>query len=239
MLRLICLSDTHGLHRQIAAPHGDVLIIAGDLTRHGQPDELPDLNDWLGTLPHAHKLLIAGNHDFICEQQPQRIPQLLSNATYLCDTTIEIAGIVCFGSPWTPGGGWAFSRSLNALAYRWAEIPEHTDVLITHGPPLGTLDQNARASIWAARRWPRRCAACGHICTSLVISTRRTACPRRMVSPLSTRAAARSPTRQYTRRWSSSYRKASPRENQISGLVETITPCVRHVVLALHLGEQL
>jgi hypothetical protein len=79
---------------------GDVLIIAGGLTRHGGPDELPDLNDWLGTLPHAHKLLIAGNHDFICEQQPERIPQLLSNATYLCDTTIESAGVVFFGSPY-------------------------------------------------------------------------------------------------------------------------------------------
>lgn len=171
MLRLVCLSDTHGLHRQIAVPHGDVLILAGDLTRHGQPDELPDLNDWLGTLPHAHKLLIAGNHDFICEQELERIPQLLSNATYLCDTTIEIAGVVCFGSPWTPsGGGWAFSRSLNALAYRWAEIPEHTDVLITHGPPLGTLDQNARgehlgcpALAEAVRRVRPRLHVFGHI----------------------------------------------------------------------------
>jgi predicted phosphohydrolase len=143
MLRLVCLSDTHGLHRQIVVPYGDVLIVVGDRTRHGEPDELPDRNDWLGILPHAHKLLIAGNHDFICEQQPQRIPQLLSNATDLCDTTSIIVGAVCFGSPWTPSGGWACSRSLNALAYRWAEIPEHTDVLITHGPPLGTLDQNA------------------------------------------------------------------------------------------------
>jgi predicted phosphohydrolase len=162
---------THGLHRQIVVPHGDVLIIAGDLTRHGELDELPDLNDWLGTLPHAHKLLIAGNHDFICEQQPERIPQLLSNATYLCDTTIEIAGVVCFGSPWTPGGGgWAFSRSLNALAYRWAEIPATTDVLITHGPPLGTLDQNARgehlgcpALAEAVRRVRPRLHVFGHI----------------------------------------------------------------------------
>jgi hypothetical protein len=78
---------------------GDVLISAGDRTRHGEPDELPDLNDWLGTLPHVHKLLIAGNHDFICEQQPERIPHILSNATDLCDTTMVIAGAVCFGSP--------------------------------------------------------------------------------------------------------------------------------------------
>jgi len=78
MLRLICISDTHGLHRQIAVPDGDVLI-------------------------HF------------------------------------------FGSPWTPGGGgWAFSRSLNALAYRWAQIPDRIDVLITHGPLLGVRDWNYR-----------------------------------------------------------------------------------------------
>jgi hypothetical protein len=30
MLRLVCLSDTHGLHWQIVVLDGDVLILAGD-----------------------------------------------------------------------------------------------------------------------------------------------------------------------------------------------------------------
>jgi len=144
MLRLICISDTHGLHRQIMVPDGDVLIHAGDLTRRGELDELRELNDWLGTLPHAHKIVIAGNHDYICEETPELVPQLLDNATYLCDTAATLGGYHFFGSPWTPGGGWAFSRSLNALAYRWAQIPDGVDVLITHGPPLGVRDRNYR-----------------------------------------------------------------------------------------------
>ena len=143
MLRLVCISDTHSLHRQITVPEGDVLLHAGDFTRRGELDELRDFNDWLGTLPHPNKIVIAGNHDRICEEVPELIPQLLSNATYLCDTSTVIAGYSFYGAPWIAGiGGWAFTRSLNTLVYRWANIPTNTDVLITHGPPLGGQDRN-------------------------------------------------------------------------------------------------
>jgi len=68
-MRIVALADTHGLHRQIIVPPGDLLIHAGDLTRHGEVDELRDFNVWLGALPHRHKLVIAGNHDRICLTQ--------------------------------------------------------------------------------------------------------------------------------------------------------------------------
>jgi Icc-related predicted phosphoesterase len=145
MLRLVCISDTHGLHHQLDIPDGDVLIHAGDVTRHGQLAELHDLNAWLRTQPHPYKIVIAGNHDRICEEIPDMVPNILSSATYLCDESLQIGTTHFFGAPWTPGsGGWAFSRSLNALSYHWAQIPDTTTVLITHGAPLGWLDQNAR-----------------------------------------------------------------------------------------------
>jgi Icc-related predicted phosphoesterase len=31
-----------------------------------------------------------------------------------------------------------------ALAYHWAELPDGIDLLLTHGPPLGVQDQNAK-----------------------------------------------------------------------------------------------
>lgn len=31
--------------------------------REGTLDNIEDINDWLGTLPHPHKIVIAGNHD--------------------------------------------------------------------------------------------------------------------------------------------------------------------------------
>jgi predicted phosphohydrolase len=50
-------------------PDGGVLIHAGDLTAHGTLEELQALNHWLGTLPHRHKLVIAGNHDWVCAER--------------------------------------------------------------------------------------------------------------------------------------------------------------------------
>lgn len=144
-MRLVVLADTHGFHRQISIPPGDVLVHAGDLTRHGDLHELRDFNTWLGELPHPHKLVIAGNHDRICEEVPELLPELLNHATYLCDRAVVIEGRSFYGAPWTQSvGGWAFTRSLTALGYTWAQIPHDTAVLLTHGPPLGACDQNRR-----------------------------------------------------------------------------------------------
>lgn len=52
-MKIVCISDTHSLHRHIPEiPDGDVLIHAGDSLGQGRLDNIEDLNDWLGTLPH-------------------------------------------------------------------------------------------------------------------------------------------------------------------------------------------
>ncbi|NNJ13753.1 metallophosphoesterase, partial [Chloroflexales bacterium ZM16-3] len=53
-------------------------------------------------------------------------------------------GVQIYGSPWTPSLGWAFARSPLALHDHWAELPDGIDVLITHGPPRGARDQDAK-----------------------------------------------------------------------------------------------
>ena len=35
MLRIVCVSDTHGKHRKTVIPDGHVLLHASDLTEHG------------------------------------------------------------------------------------------------------------------------------------------------------------------------------------------------------------
>jgi len=142
-MRLVCLSDTHSLHRSIPAiPDGDVLIHAGDCLGVGTLDNLEDLNDWLGTLPHRHKIVIAGNHDWVFQQAPELAREALSNATYLQDSGSEIDGIRFWGSPWTPTFmDWAFMLERGEpLHEKWQQIPRTTDVLITHGPPRGIGD---------------------------------------------------------------------------------------------------
>ena len=65
IMRLVLISDTHGDHDHLTVPDGDVLIHAGDMTENGEVSEVRDFNRWLGTLPHKHKLVIAGNHAFL------------------------------------------------------------------------------------------------------------------------------------------------------------------------------
>jgi Icc-related predicted phosphoesterase len=142
-LRLVCMSDLHSLKPACPVPVGDVLIIAGDICGYGTLDEIKAFDDFLADLPHSHKLLIAGNHDWPFARVPQQAIALLQNATYLEDSGIEIDGIKFWGSPWQPFFcNWAFNLPRGTpLAKIWSKIPSETDVLITHGPPYGILDQ--------------------------------------------------------------------------------------------------
>lgn len=141
-MRIVCLSDTHNHHDFITVPDGDLLIHAGDLTGRGTMPEVLAVNKWLGTLPHRHKIIIAGNHDFGFEREPALFRSLITNAIYLQHEAVEVAGLKIFGSPYTPWfHNWAFNvQSPADMARHWSRIPDDTDILITHGPPEGVLD---------------------------------------------------------------------------------------------------
>jgi hypothetical protein len=145
-MRIVCISDTHARHHLTVVPDGDILEHAGDITRHGSLEDVESFDRWLGTLPHRHKVVICGNHDFCFQEQPQRARALLTNAIYLEDSGCEIEGLAFYGSPWQPWfGGWAFNLPRGEeLARVWARIPDRVDVLITHGPPEGILDRTSR-----------------------------------------------------------------------------------------------
>ena len=145
-IRLVAISDTHGLHRHLTIPDGDILVHAGDITGHGQVEQVADFNEWLGTLPHRHKLVIAGNHDFCFEDQPVETAALLTNCIYLFDEAITLDGLYFYGTPWQPWFfDWAFNlRRGSEIRAKWELIPPETDVLITHGPPLGYGDLTSR-----------------------------------------------------------------------------------------------
>jgi Icc-related predicted phosphoesterase len=61
---------------------------------------------------------------------------------YLLDKMVEIDGIKIYGSPWQPRFyDWAFNVNRGeAIAKKWELIPENLDILVTHGPPYGMLD---------------------------------------------------------------------------------------------------
>lgn len=142
-MKIVCISDTHLLHRNLRyMPEGDILIHAGDITMQGSLEAIQGFNNWLGELPYKHKIVIAGNHDWIAEKRPDLMYHFLSNGIYLQDEAVEVEGLKFYGIPWTPRFfDWAFNVDDPFPASRYFnQIPLDTDVLISHGPPYGYLD---------------------------------------------------------------------------------------------------
>src|SRR4029077_13244891 len=69
-IRVVCLADTHTLRPDV--PDGDLLIHAGDLSNDGSVREVQAAVDWLRTLPHPYKVVIAGNHDRYFDARSRR-----------------------------------------------------------------------------------------------------------------------------------------------------------------------
>ncbi len=142
-IEVVVLSDTHD--RICAVPDGDILIHAGDLTMMGRPNQIMAAAEWLRGLPHPHKIVIAGNHDWLFQTNPRMARSLLGDGiTYLENEGCEVMGLKFWGSPVTPTFfDWAFNVDRGApIRKYWGNIPAGLDMLITHGPPHGILDQS-------------------------------------------------------------------------------------------------
>ena len=157
-MKLVVISDTHCT--QFPIPEGDILVHCGDHTYKGTVPESEPALQWLSDQPHKYKIVIAGNHEIGWEDDMSRnyyrpsdkqrtkphVFDKFPNLIYLQDTGIEIEGLKFWGSPTQPYFyNWAFQKQRGPeLEKHWAQIPEDTDVLITHGPPYGFGDTNKR-----------------------------------------------------------------------------------------------
>lgn len=152
-MKIVVLSDTHGLHRNVKVPDSDLLIFCGDITMSGEFDVIDDFNKWLGELPNREKIVIAGNHDMTLYEHNDRFiaygHDVITNAIYLENSDVEIDGYTFYGSPYSPSINGAsehiyrklfgFNASRDIMRDRWGN-PQDADVLITHSPPFGILD---------------------------------------------------------------------------------------------------
>ncbi len=144
VMKITCISDTHGKHDHLSLPAGDMLIHTGDLSHKGRKQEIKAFLTWFAEQPFRYKIFIAGNHDFFIEQSPNSFRRMIpSECIYLENSEILIEGIHIWGSPITPYFyNWAFNRHRGQdIARYWDEIPKGTDILITHGPPSMVLDR--------------------------------------------------------------------------------------------------
>ena len=160
-IRVVCISDTHSITESLQPiPSGDILVHAGDLTNVGEVKDIVEFNNFMGQLPHPHKIVIAGNHDMLFdggefemkkaywevlrpeENTPQYVRSLLTNCTYLEDSGCEVLGYNIYGTPWQPTFcNWAFNLDTQVEREdKWKLIPDNTHILIVHGPPYGIGD---------------------------------------------------------------------------------------------------
>lgn len=69
-IHVVCISDTHT--KTPSVPNGDLLIHSGDLTNEGTLKEIQAQFDWLASLPHKYKVVLAGNHDSYFDPKSRR-----------------------------------------------------------------------------------------------------------------------------------------------------------------------
>lgn len=151
-VRIVCISDTHT--KKSVIPDGDVLIHAGDLANQGTADEIQDQINWIASLPHHHKIVIAGNHDSFFDPRSRHHTDVnasldFKDVHYLQHASITLVfprsmnrHLIFHGAPQIPAcGGDDFAFQYPRRQDAWSgTVPPSTDVLITHTPPRHHLD---------------------------------------------------------------------------------------------------
>lgn len=133
-MKILHISDTHGCHRRLHdLPQADIVVHSGDFTMNGSEQEALDFMNWFCDLPYPQKIFICGNHDECL--YGATIDGLDGNVHYLCNSGIEIEGLKFYGVPMFMG-----DCITDRQTRHYANIPDDTDILITHTPPFGILD---------------------------------------------------------------------------------------------------
>lgn len=146
-MRIVAISDTHGYHKQLTIPEGDMLICAGDFSMKAKAVDVIEFAKWFNELPHKHKVIVAGNHDMACEPWNAWSHEAFLPAIYLNHEAVEVNGYRVFGSPYSSSiyvpSPWSFDYDPKGTRSEelWSQIPDHLDILVTHGPPKGICDK--------------------------------------------------------------------------------------------------
>lgn len=150
-MKITAISDLHGHFPVLSG--GDLLIIAGDLTARHSTTEFFAFLAWLKKQKYRKKVLVAGNHDEVLDKGIpfSMLDEFEQTCTYLLDSVTEFEGLKIWGSPWTMKflgqnpDYMAFSCDIDTqMMEKWEMIPDDVDILITHTPPYGILDECSR-----------------------------------------------------------------------------------------------
>eukprot|EP01062_Namystynia_karyoxenos_P023160 TRINITY_DN18908_c0_g1_i1.p1 TRINITY_DN18908_c0_g1~~TRINITY_DN18908_c0_g1_i1.p1 ORF type:complete len:244 (+),score=56.62 TRINITY_DN18908_c0_g1_i1:88-819(+) len=170
-VRIVCISDTHGRHRDLKVPDGDVLIHAGDYTHFGKEEDARDFAAWLAEQPHPHKVVVNGNHEQNAPwvaQAPDifRAHTFLSQGSAVCDCTGQGPGrprklVRVYGTRFC----WPMAAGAPNPYFDMIQESDQVDILVAHGPAAGCVDggKGCSALLKCARRLRPRAVISGHI----------------------------------------------------------------------------
>ena len=162
MPKIACISDLHTHMQHVIVPPCDIVICAGDISYSGHTKDIKKFLQWFSAIKAQHHVFIAGNHDLIFERDPERAANILAkfpSVIYLENSGVIIDGLKLWGSPWTQKfHDWAFNADADKLQAVWSQIPDDTDILITHSPQYGILDR---------AQWTNELAGCKQLATAI------------------------------------------------------------------------
>ena len=130
---IFVFSDTHGKHRDVIVPEeADIVICAGDAVEDNlKGDEYDDFIDWFSGLSAKWKIFIPGNHELSFEiDNSKEIKKAMDDKgiSVMQNSIEECEGItIC-----SIGGNISIADE---------DIPTDIDILVTHYPPYGILDE--------------------------------------------------------------------------------------------------
>jgi Icc-related predicted phosphoesterase len=176
-VRIAAVGDVHvgvdsgrvlGRPEQLATT-ADLLLVAGDLTRHGTPDEARVLAEEIGRAP-VPVVMVLGNHDYEADAADEvRAIFEAAGATVLDgDATVVEVGAVRVGIAGTPGFGGGFrgascsefgepmmkqfvrrTRSMaDALCHSLTGLDTDVRIAMTHYSPIEATLEGERLEIY-------------------------------------------------------------------------------------------
>lgn len=132
--KIFAFSDTHGVHRDLRVPEeADIIICAGDAVEDDlKGGEYDDFIEWFSSLPTKWKIFVPGNHELSFELGQARA----------IEQAIAVHGIIVLKDAVEDCDGVVIGSISGDSIIADSDIPHDLDILVTHMPPYGILDQD-------------------------------------------------------------------------------------------------
>lgn len=168
-MKILSISDTHGILPKVPDESFDIFIHGGDIapcvtllqnvesayiSGPATQDDIANSQmnwykntfvPWLHSIRAKHKIIVPGNHDLGSEKYFVDFTKLMKDAgaVVLCgphDKLYNADGVTIYGFPWiVPVGRWAWMLRDGIREDFVNRIPD-CDILVSHSPPYGIGD---------------------------------------------------------------------------------------------------